>query len=141
MSVGVLLIPLGIAAVAALKEGLDKGDCDDCDATRITDVGLLVDTLERLGAQITERSEDRVTATAAIGDLTFVRAGEIFLGRVDGADAAATAAMLRDVDTTVGRIVQARTAERALARAGELGFRLISQSESDGTVNFVFEEV
>lgn len=50
MSLEVLLIPLGIAAIAAIREAKSTDLCEKCKTTRITDQQLLEDALVAMGA-------------------------------------------------------------------------------------------
>lgn len=144
MSVEVLLIPLGIAAYGAVaswaKEARSVDLCEKCKATRVMEMPILVEALTAMGVTITSQSDDRLTATSIWGALTFQKVGDLFLGRVDGKDEAATQSMLATLDAQVGRIAQFRTAALVEERAKELGFRLIEQRDEDGTLNYVFEE-
>ena len=141
MSLEVLLIPIGIAAVAAIKEARSTDLCEKCRATRITAHDVLLEALTALGVSLTSTSDTRVTASSRWGALTFQKVGDIFLGRVDGADADTTDAMLNELDRTVGKVMQQRTAQQVIERAEALGFRLIQHQEDDGSLNYVFEEI
>jgi len=145
MSIEVLLIPLGIAAAGAvgsmIREGLSKDLCEKCKTTRIVDPELLIEALARMGATILNHTGTRVLADGPWGAMTFQKIGDTFLGRVDADYEGATAEMLTSLDQYAGLAVQSRTAALALARAEELGFRLIEQREEDGTLNYVFEEI
>lgn len=145
MSVEVLLIPLGIAAYGAVstwaRESRSVDLCERCKATRVMEVSLLVEALSAMNVMITSQTADRLTGHSMWGPVTFQKVGDLFLGRVDGADESATLSLLTALDAQVGRIAQARTAALAVERAKELGFRLIEQQDDDGTLNFVFEEI
>lgn len=145
MSVEVLLIPLGIAAYGAVatwaKEARSVDLCEKCKATRIMQMPILVEALTGLGIHITSQEDDRLTGQSTWGPVTFQKVGDLFLGRVDGHDEAATQTMLASLDAQVGKIAQAKTAALALERAKELGFRLIEQREDNGALNYVFEEI
>lgn len=144
MSIEVVLIPLGIAAYGAIstlvKESRSVDLCESCKATRIVDPVLLREALGRMGAVVTEGTDDRILATGAWGALTFQKVGDVFLGRVDGNDELVTQTMLEELDRQVGRVVQGRTAALVRERAKELGFRLIEQHDQNGVLNYVFEE-
>lgn len=145
MSVEVLLIPLGIAAYGAVstwaQESRSVDLCEKCKATRIMQMPVLVEALTAMNVTITSQEEDRLIGTSQWGAVTFQKVGDLFLGRVDGNDEAATATMLAALDAQVGRIAQVRTAALAVERAKELGFRLIEQRDDNGTLNYVFEEI
>jgi hypothetical protein len=141
MSLEVLLIPLGIAAYTLLKEARSSDLCERCRATRVIDPELLREALLRMGASVVEDAGQRIRATSTWGDLTFQKVGDIFLGRVDGDNEAATEAMITELDQHVGRVVQMRTAALVTERAHELGFRLIEQHDEDGALNYVFEQI
>lgn len=102
---------------------------------------LLVEALTSMGVAVASQSADRLTGTSKWGSLTFQKVGDLFLGRVDGNDEAATQSMLAALDAQVGRIAQHKTAELVLARAKELGFRLIEQRDENDVMNYVFEEI
>lgn len=140
MSLEVLLIPIGIAAIAALREARSTDLCEKCRATRIVEVDVLHDVLPLVGATVTGMAPDRVTATSAWGNLTFQKVGEVFLGRVDDASEAVTSEMLVALDDGVGRVMQDRTARLVVERARALGFRLVEERDVDGSLNYVFEE-
>jgi hypothetical protein len=140
MSVEILLIPIGLAAWAAIRELRSTDLCEKCKSTRITDQTVLVDALEALGATITSSADDRITATSEHGDLTFQKVGQAYLGRVDKAFPAATDKMLAELDTKVGRLMQQRTAAMVVERAQTLGYRVVSQHDDNGNMNYVFEE-
>jgi hypothetical protein len=145
MSIEVLLIPLGIAAVGAIssmiKEGRSTDLCEKCKATRIVDPDILIEALQTMGVTVLSNTGTRILADGPWGKLTFQKVGDIFLGRVDAGNEAATHTMLAALDTQVGRVVQGRTAALVMERAKELGFRLIEQREEDGALNYVFEEI
>jgi hypothetical protein len=140
MSLEVLLIPLGIAAFAALKEARSTDLCEKCKATRIKDQDLLVAALESLGATSLTMADGRVTAQLPHGHVTFQRVGEAFLGRVDKANESATTAMLADVQSAAGAIAQRRSVESIQQRAAELGLILMTRQDEDGSVQLVFEQ-
>jgi hypothetical protein len=141
MSVEFILIPLGIALVAAWREARSNDLCEKCRATAITNQRLLVDALHELDATDLVEEDDRVTATTAFGPVTFQKVGDVFLGRVDTASEEATATMLTGLQGAVGMVLQQRSAERLRARASELGLRLIEDRAADGEIRLVFEEV
>ena len=145
MSVEVLLIPLGIAAYSAVhslvREARSADLCEKCKATRITDDGVLGNALAGTGAAVTSAAPHRLQASSRCGSLTFQRVGDVFLGRVDGADEETTRAMLGELDAAVGLVMQDRTARLVVERAQALGFRLIEHREQDGSLNYVFEEI
>lgn len=140
MSLEVLLIPLGIAAYAALKESRSTDLCEKCKSTRITDRELLCEALKNLGATDLRTVDNRIEARMQQGQVTFQKVGETFMGRVDNAAEAVTLSMLGAVDTEVGRITQQRSIESMRLRATELGLTLIEERASNGTVQLVFEE-
>lgn len=140
MSLEVLLIPLGIAAIAAIREARSTDLCEKCKNTRITDASLLVEVLERMGATNLVVTDSRITATTSYGPATFQMVGNLFLGRVDGSVQALTEAMLAQVDSTLGNISQARSVERIRERAAEMGLVLLTEHADDGTVQLVFEQ-
>jgi len=140
MSLEVLLIPIGLAALAALREIRSTDLCEKCKATRITDQALLVQALTGVGASNLVEADGRVTAESRFGSLTFQRVGATYLGRVDGADAVVTAEMLTDLDRSVGEITQMRSMNRIRERATELGLVLLSERNEDGSIQLVFEQ-
>ncbi len=140
MSLEVLLIPLGIAAVAAVREMRSSDLCEKCRATRIKDSSLLLASLRQVGATATQVAEDRVLASSKWGPLTFQRVGEVFLGRVDGREAL-TEEMLGELHSALGEIVQSAMVEDLRRQAEQMGMLLISETDDNGTVQLVFEEV
>lgn len=140
MSLEVLLIPIGIAAVAAIKEARSTDLCEKCKPTRIVDPDVLHEALSLIGATVTSATADRVMATSRWGNLMFQKVGDVFLGRVDNASEPITSEMLAELDGGVGRVMQSRTAQLVVERAQALGFRLIEQRDEHGSLNYVFEE-
>lgn len=140
MSLEVLLIPIGIAAIAAIREARSTDLCEKCKTTRITDQQLLQDGLTAMGATDLSVAQDRVTGNSPYGRITFQRIGEAFLGRVDNAQDETTANMLAALDMSVGRLLQQRTIASLHTRAAEMGMILISQTASNGEVQLVFEQ-
>jgi hypothetical protein len=139
MSLEVLLIPIGIAAIAALKEARSTDLCEKCKATRLEDRSLLLEALQALGATQILEQDGRVTATSRFGRLTFAQVGGIYLGRVDGAEEL-TQGMLAELDKAVGAILQFRTVNSVREEAARMGLTLITQTAQDGTIQLVFEE-
>ena len=140
MSLEVLLIPIGIAAVATMREALSTDLCEKCKTTRITDQHLLQDALLAMGATDLSIIDGRITGRSSFGRITFQRIGETFLGRVDNADDEKTASMLAALDSSVGRLLQQRTIASLHTRAAEMGMVLISQTAANGEVQLVFEQ-
>ena len=141
MSIEVLLIPLGVAAVAAIKEARRSDLCEKCKATRISNAELLHEVLEAMGITVHTSTGSHVNASSQWGELTFQQVGEVWLGRVDNASAETTDSMLNALDARLGQVLQERTARQVVSRAESLGFKLIQQSEANGTLNYVFEEM
>lgn len=141
MSLEVLLIPIGIAAWGALREGRSSDLCERCKSTRVTDVAVLAEALSILQARVMAQSDDRLLASSRWGTLTFQKVGNHFLGRVDGVTEDMTDEMLQALDVAVGQVMQRKTAEQVVSRAEELGFRLVEQRDEAGSLNYVFEEV
>lgn len=140
MSLEVLLIPIGIAAIAAIREARSTDLCEKCKTTRITDQQLLQDALIEMGAKQLSVAEGRITGDSPYGRITFQRVGEVFLGRVDQAADDVTANMLSALDMSVGALLQQRTVASLHARAAEMGMILVSQTASNGEVQLVFEQ-
>lgn len=140
MSLEVLLIPLGIAAYAAWRESSSTDLCEKCKSTRITDQSLLVAAVEALGATDIVLQDGRVTGRIAANTFTFQRVGEVYLGRIDGADDAVTSDFLTHLEARVGSIVQAKNVDIIRQRATEMGMILVEQTATDGSVQLVFEE-
>lgn len=141
MSIEVLLIPLGIAAIAAIKEARSTDLCERCKTTRITDQALLLQGLAAIGVVDVIQTEGRVTGRSIYGPITFQKVGELFLGRVDSGTDLETAALLVGVEQAIGRIAQHRSIVQIRQRASELGMTLIEERSEDGSVQFVFEQV
>ncbi|RJT97358.1 hypothetical protein D6T65_13435 [Arthrobacter frigidicola] len=139
MSLEILLLPLGIAAVAAIKQARSTDLCEKCRTTRITDQGLLVAALRAMGATEIMETEGRLSARTAYGPVTFQRVGSVFLGRVDKAEAE-TPHMLAELDVKVGHITQIHTIENVRRQAAAMGMVLIEERSEDGTVQLVFEQ-
>jgi hypothetical protein len=139
MSLEILLLPLGIAAVAAIRQARSTDLCEKCKTTRITDQGLLVEALRAMGATKLRESEGRLSAITSYGPVTFQRVGTLFLGRVDKSENK-TKAMLSDLDVNVGRITQFHTVENVRRQAQAMGMILIEERSEDGTVQLVFEQ-
>jgi hypothetical protein len=140
MSLEVLLIPIGLAALAALKESRSTDLCEKCKATRITDQALLVQALTGMGVSNLVEADGRLTANSRFGSVTFQRIGATFLGRVDHADEAVTAEMLSELDRSVGEIAQIRSMNQIRERASELGLTLLAERNENGTMQLVFEQ-
>ncbi|MGN8131758.1 hypothetical protein [Paenarthrobacter sp. 22069] len=140
MSLEVLLIPLGIAAIAAIREARSTDLCEKCKTTRIKDQQLLYDALIAMGATSLSVADGRLTGDSPYGRITFQRIGEVFLGRVDGAEDQVTNNMLAALDMSVGALLQERTIASLHARAAEMGMTLVSQTAANGEVQLVFEQ-
>jgi hypothetical protein len=140
MSLEVLLIPLGIAAIAAIREARSTDLCEKCKTTRITDQQLLQDSLLAMGASDLSVAEGRITGNSPYGRITFQRIGDVFLGRVDSAPSEVTDNMLAALDISVGGLLQQRTIASLHARAAEMGMVLVSQTAANGEVQLVFEQ-
>lgn len=140
MSLEVLLIPIAIAGIAALKEARSSDLCEKCKSTRITDQVSLVRALERIGASIITEVDGRVTCESEFGQLTFQRVNSVFLGRVDQGTENQTLEMLKAVDTSFGIVVQEQTAEHAKQFAEANGMKVVSESWVDGNLQLLFEE-
>lgn len=139
MSLEILLLPLGIAAVAAIKQARSSDVCAKCKTTRITDQSLLVTALREMRASNIQEIRGRVTATTSHGPVTFQQIDTIFLGRVDKAERK-TPEMLAELDGHVGRITQMVTIANVRRQAEEMGMVLIEERSEDGTVQLVFEQ-
>ena len=140
MSLEVLLIPLGIAAIAAIREARSTDLCEKCKTTRIKDQQLLQDALLAMGATNLSVGQGRITGDSPYGRITFQRIGEVFLGRVDRTDEQVTNNMLAALDMSVGVLLQQRTIASLHARAAEMGMVLVSQTAANGEVQLVFEQ-
>jgi hypothetical protein len=139
MSLELLLIPVGMAAYTAWKEGSSTALCEKCRTTRITDRELLLAALARMGVTSAQGDNNRLSAMSPYGALTFQRIGEVFLGRVDGAAEESTLAMLTELEESAGLVVQERTVTQLRQRALEMGLTLVTEKAEDGTVQLVFE--
>ncbi|MHC6591543.1 hypothetical protein [Arthrobacter sp. C152] len=140
MSLEVLLIPLGIAAIAAIREARSTDLCEKCKTTRIKDQQLLQDALVAMGGTNLSVAQGRITGDSPYGRITFQQIGEVFLGRVDRADDQVTSNMLAALDMSVGALLQQRTIASLHARAAEMGMVLVSQTATNGEVQLVFEQ-
>ncbi len=139
MSLELVLIPLGMAAYTAWKEGSSTALCEKCRTTRITDRELLLAALTRMGVTSAQGDDNRLFAMSRYGALTFQRIGEVFLGRVDGGAEEATLAMLTELEESAGLVVQERSVTQLRQRAQEMGLTLVTEKAQDGTVQLVFE--
>lgn len=139
MSLEVLLIPLGIAAIAAIREVNNSSQYESYKPTRITDQDLLQDSLRSMGATDIRANDGQVTADSAYGRITFQRLDEVFFGRVNN-DENQTNNLLAALDMSVGALLQQRTIDALHARASEMGMVLVSQTASNGDIQLVFEE-
>ncbi|MFJ5695909.1 hypothetical protein ACIP9X_18925 [Arthrobacter sp. NPDC093125] len=140
MSLEVLLIPIGIAAIAAIREARSTDLCEKCKTTRIIDQTLLQEALLAMGATGLSVAEGRITGNSPYGRITFQRIGEVFLGRVDNAEDSITTDMLAALDISVGIVLQQRTVSSLQQRARDMGMVLVSQTASNGEVQLVFEQ-
>jgi hypothetical protein len=141
MSIELLLIPLGMAALSALKEHRRTDLCEGCRQTRLTDVTLVIRALQELGATHIVSDGNVVTARSPRGQLRLQLIQGIFLGRVDGGTEAENLQLASDVDEAAGRLVQADKVEEMRTRAAQLGLVLVGEDVADdGTVQLVFEE-
>jgi hypothetical protein len=140
MSLEVLLIPIGIAAIAAIREARSTDLCEKCKTTRIIDQTLLQEALLAMGATGLSVAEGRITGNSPYGRITFQRIGEVFLGRVDNAEDSITTDMLAALDVSVGIVLQQRTVSSLQQRARDMGMVLVSQTASNGEVQLVFEQ-
>lgn len=139
MSLEVLLVPIGIAAIAAIREASSADKFEKFMITRISDQQLLQDSLLSMGVTDLSAADGRVTGNSVYGRITFQRIGQTFHGRVDN-DETQTNNMLAAVDMSVGVLLQQRTVASLHARASELGMVLVSQTAANGEVQLVFEE-
>jgi hypothetical protein len=140
MSIEVLLIPLAIAGIAAIREARSTDLCEKCKVTRIADQSALVEALIKLGAENFVEVDGRVTCTLGDQALTFQKVNNVFLGRVDQGSEEDTEEMLALVDGGFGKVIQERTITHAKEFAASNGLRLISESAGDGSVQLLFEE-
>jgi hypothetical protein len=141
MSIELLLIPVGLAAYAALKEHRRTDLCEGCKQTRVVQPELLVRALERLGATDIVIDGQVIAAQSVRGSLRFQLIEGLFLGRVDNGSEEETQRLLADLDSAVGEIVQSDKVEEMRTRAAQLGLRLVGEEVADdGTVQLIFEE-
>ncbi|WP_026373083.1 hypothetical protein [Agrococcus lahaulensis] len=140
MSVELVLIPIGIAAVAARRMARASSLCERCRATIVADRTLVVEALTVLDWQILDQGNEFVCARTPWGPSLFRQIGEVYLARVDGASDEVTLEMIKVFDAAAGRIAQMRGVQRAMQQATEMGLRLIEQRDEGGQVRLVFEE-
>lgn len=142
MSLEVLIIPLGIMAYRALREGRRSDLCENCRQTRITDHDLLLESLAKCGATNIKVRKGVVTALHEGRAIRFQMIEGEVVGRVDKASEVTTLEFIDQVERAAGRIVQARKVEEMRLRAAQLGLRLVGESvDADGSVELIFEEV
>lgn len=142
MSIEVLLIPLGIAAISAIKEWREANEWEGFQATRVTDADLLVRALDAIGATDVVRDGDFVLCESEeFGRLRFHLGETAIVGRVEGAAPEATESMLAAVDAAAGRVSQQQSIIELKARAPQLGLRLVEERvDEDGAIQLLFEE-
>ena len=140
MSLEVLLIPIAIAGIAAIKEARSTDLCEKCKATRISDQQALVKALVRLGGHDIVEIDGRVTCNSPFGALTFQSVNNVFLGRIDGATEEENLQMLTALDIEFGAVVQIETAEHAKNFAKQNGLKVVSENWVDGNLQLLFEE-
>jgi hypothetical protein len=139
MSLEVLLIPFGIAAVAAIREARSTSLCEGCRATNVADQSLLVAALAELKTERLVQFDGRVTCRSTFGQLTFQRIGGVFLGRVDNGTSATTLAMVEAVSSAAGGLAQRQMIRTVQERAAGMGLTLVSEATTDGSVQLVYE--
>jgi len=140
MSVELVLIPIGIAALAARRMARATSLCERCRATIVADPALVTEALVVLDWPIVEDGEGVVRAQTPWGSALFRKIGDIFLARVDGASEAVTLEMIQAFDAASGRIAQLRGVQRAREQAAAMGLTLIEQRDEGGQIRLVFEE-
>ncbi|WP_137756834.1 hypothetical protein [Agrococcus sp. SGAir0287] len=135
-----MLIPLGIAAIAAQRAARATSVCERCRATVVGDQGLATETLAALGWRVLRNEIGAIDVETPAGRSTFRLVGEVMLARVDGAPEHVTLAMISEFDRMAGLVLQHRGVARARAQAEAMGMRLIEQQSVDGEIRLVFEE-
>lgn len=164
MSIELILIPVGIAVYAAIKERtvanseasseqrdepvraasekLEQGDPGDGgQPSRITDADLLGRALEHAGANNLKWEGPVLTAQLSGRSVRFKHVAGEFIGRIDSGTADESRALVASVDAVAGQIVQAEKVEEMRTRAAQLGLVLVGEElAEDGTVQLVFEE-
>ncbi len=128
MSVELVLIPLALAAVGAWKARAqaESGMC--VVQTRLRDPKLLSEALTALGAQV-DLSEGVVRGRFGAAELSFsARADGSVLAHVTGAEPQEAERLVLAVDEAYAAGVQAALYERLIARAPELGLRVMEES-------------
>jgi hypothetical protein len=164
VSIELVLIPVGIAVYAAIKErsiarsevsskpeetpldtaGKERQHNDPsegCLQSRITDAGLLGRALEQAGAQDFEWRGPVLVAQLGGRPIRFLQGSGVFVGRFDDGSEEESRALIASVDALAGRLVQADKIDEMRTRAAQLGLVLVGEElADDGTVQLVFEE-
>lgn len=144
MSVSLILVPLAVATVAAVR-GATAGRDDDgrivCQVkTRMRDAQLLGDALRQTGA-VVDVDTDTITATWASVRARFQRDAEgVWTAHLAGeVDEARAVQIVQAVDVAYGQQVQRAVVERLRNQAGDAGLRLESEETAeDASVRLVF---
>lgn len=137
MSVSIVLLPLAVAAVSALhtrwRDRDDAGRTVCHVGTRMRDEGLLGAALADIGAVVTHRSPDALTAAWQGVTAEFTRdADGIWAAHLTGeVDDARAADIVAAIDAAYGRQVQAAVLARLRERAPAVGLRLQSETVAD----------
>ncbi|QCY46990.1 hypothetical protein GcLGCM259_1255 [Glutamicibacter creatinolyticus] len=142
MSLEVFLIPAGIMAVKAAQElhnAKNRQYEQAFESTRIQDQQLLIEGLDALGITEHQVQGELVTAQTKAGEAVFVRESDRYLAQIRN-EQEATGALVQQLHSAVGQILQRRNVEKVQAQARTMGMRLMEQRAVDGSVQLVFEE-
>lgn len=144
MSISIVLVPLAIAAVAALHSS--RRDQDDTGRTvchvntRMRDENLLGDALSDTGATVTRNSPDAIRATwrGVVADFTRDLDGIWSAHLIGEVDEERARSIVSAVDVAYGHRVQSAVLGKLRERAPAAGLQLHSETvEEDSSVTVV----
>jgi hypothetical protein len=141
VSLEILLLPAGMAAVAAIRQARDSSLCEGCKATNIAGKSILLSALARLGAVITAETEDRVEGKLAGNNFVFQKMGDAFLGKTLSESEMTTEELLSKVQEEAGFVFQEMTVQKVREQANALGLTLVTEAQQNGEIRMVFETV
>jgi hypothetical protein len=130
-----------MAAVAAIRQARDSSLCEGCKATNIAGKSILLSALARLGAVITEETDDRVEGNLAGNNFVFQKMGEAFLGKTLSESEMTTEELLSKVQEEAGFVFQEMTVQKVREQANALGLTLVTEAQQNGEIRMVFETV
>ena len=141
MSLEILLLPAGMAAVAAIRQAMDSSLCEGCKATNIAEKEILLKALSRMGALITQESADRVEGSLGGSNFVFQKMGDAFLGKTLSDSELTTEDLLSRVQDEAGFVFQEMTIQKVREQADLMGLTLVTEATDNGDVRMVFEVI